>query len=210
MDFTHLPKFIITSSQSEEYGDWVKKVSALVKKPYLHIHNMFTSERWTLDEIRSSYLNATKHNGNVSQSIAWWANRKRRNSKMFIFCTGCNKDVLARITDGREIYPHREDLFNLPFWKCDTCKNYVGCHYKTTTPTKPLGVIATKDILNARKHIHDLLDPIWQDKKIGRKKLYSLLEIKLGYTYHTGDIRDIEEARRIYKIIREIKQTVEK
>lgn len=62
---------------------------------------------------------------------------------MKIYCTGCGKDVQARLTDGAERYPHRPDLYELPFWKCDTCGNYVGCHHKTRAPTKPLGCIAT-------------------------------------------------------------------
>jgi len=40
---------------------------------------MFTRERWTLTEIRENYSKATKHNGNVTPEVAWWANRKRRN-----------------------------------------------------------------------------------------------------------------------------------
>ena len=69
-------------------------------------------------------------------------------------------DVEVRLTNGAEIYPHRKDLSELPFWKCDTCGNFVGCHHKTGDPTKPLGVIPTSEIKRARQHIHRILDPI--------------------------------------------------
>src|SRR5665213_2859178 len=116
---------------------------------------------------------------------------------MMIFCCQCEKDVDARLTDGAEIYPHRDDLHSLPFWKCDTCKNYVGCHHKTSNRTKPLGNIPTKEIKNARQHIHRILDPIWKQGKMPRGKLYTMIAKELGYQYHTAEIKSVEEARKI-------------
>jgi hypothetical protein len=123
---------------------------------------------------------------------------------MKIYCTGCETDVDARLTDGKERYPHHIDLYDLPFWKCDTCGNYVGCHHKTKERTKPLGVIATPEILNARKKIHALLDPLWKQGKIKRGQAYAYVTNRLGYTYHNGEIRTIEEARKIYTIVAEL------
>lgn len=123
---------------------------------------------------------------------------------MKIYCTGCEEEVNARLTDGKERYPHRPDLYDLPFWKCDTCKNYVGCHHKTITPTKPLGVIATADILNARKKIHALLDPLWRSGRIKRGQAYVYVSNRLGYDYHNGEIRSLEEAREIYKLVAQL------
>lgn len=122
-----------------------------------------------------------------------------------IYCCGCGQDVAARLTDGREIYPHRRDLFRLPFWKCDACGNFVGCHHKTDTPTKPLGCIPTKEIKNARQHIHRILDPIWKAKLMNRSKLYREIADRLGIDeYHTAEIRSVEDARRVYGIVKEI------
>lgn len=121
-----------------------------------------------------------------------------------IYCTGCRHDVEARLTDGRERYPHRPDLAEIPFWKCDTCGNYVGCHWKTTRPTRPLGCIATPEILNARKKIHALLDPLWKSDKIKRGQAYAHISKMLGYPYHAGEIRSIEEARTVYRIVAEL------
>lgn len=124
---------------------------------------------------------------------------------MELYCVGCSTKVLARLTDGKEIYPHRKDLYSLPFWKCDTCGNYVGCHHKTKNRTQPLGCIPTKELMNARKHIHAILDPIWQSGKITRNKLYKRISDVVGWKYHTANIRSVEEAREIYKIIKRIK-----
>lgn len=123
---------------------------------------------------------------------------------MKIYCCDCGKDVEARLTDGSETYPHRKDLYKLPFWIC-SCGNFVGCHNKTDNPTKPLGCIPNKEIKGARSHIHELLDPIWKSKIISRTGLYKRLSLKLGYNYHTAEIRSIEEARKVYTKIRELK-----
>lgn len=123
---------------------------------------------------------------------------------MIIYCCGCNADIEARLTDGSVIYPHRKDLHSLPFWMCDTCKNYVGCHHKTNQPTRPLGHIPTKEIRNARQHIHRKLDPLWESGRWKRRSLYAELSERLGYHYHTSEIKTLDEARRIYKIVQDI------
>lgn len=122
-----------------------------------------------------------------------------------IFCSGCNTKVQARLTDGREIYPHRPDLASLPFWRCDTCRNYVGCHHKTKNRTEPLGVIPTPELKSARQHIHRILDPLWKNAGHRRKELYARLSAHMGFEYHTAKLRTLEEARKAYKFIKEIK-----
>ena len=124
---------------------------------------------------------------------------------MKIYCVECNNKIKAVLTNGKEIYPHREDLHKLPFWKCPECNNYVGCHHKTKKRTRPLGVIPTKEIRNARKHIHALLDPIWKNGQIKRGELYNMISKRLGFRYHSADIRSIPEARFVYRIILDIK-----
>ena len=119
-----------------------------------------------------------------------------------IYCCGCGEKVQARLTDGGEIYPHRQDLYSLPFWKCDACGNYVGCHHKTKNRTAPLGCIPTPELKNARNYIHRLLDPIWQSGKMGRKEIYKKRSDELGWKYHTAQIRSVEEARKVYRIVK--------
>lgn len=121
-----------------------------------------------------------------------------------IYCCACDKDVDARLTDGEEIYNHRKDLKGLPFWKCDACKNYVGCHHKTPDRTRPLGNIPTKELRSERQRIHKILDPIWKEGKMERKQVYGLISKKLEYPFHTSEIKTVEEARKIYAIVQEI------
>ncbi len=124
---------------------------------------------------------------------------------MKLYCCGCEKKVEPRLTNGKEVYPHSQDLYRLPFWKCDTCGNFVGCHHKTRDRTRPLGIIATPELKNARQHIHNLLDPLWKNDLISRKKLYEMVSKKLGLReYHTANLGSVEEAREAYKAIREI------
>jgi hypothetical protein len=118
--------------------------------------------------------------------------------------------VDARLTSGAEIYLHRPDLAHIPFWKCDGCGNYVGCHWKTPDRTRPLGNILTREIMEARKHIHAILDPLWKTTKCKakakgqRRKIYAQISNRIGKQYHTGEIKSAEEAREVYQIIQDI------
>lgn len=124
---------------------------------------------------------------------------------MNIYCCGCEKEVEPKLVHGDVIYPHRSDLAELPFWKCNDCGNFVGCHHKTNNPTHPLGCIPTKGIKNARQHIHRILDPLWQSKRYKRGQLYSMIAEHLGRKkYHTADIRSVEEARQVYVFVRNL------
>lgn len=119
-----------------------------------------------------------------------------------IWCCGCTATVTARLTNGREVYPHRRDLHSLPFWKCDTCKNFVGCHHKTKDSTRPLGVIPTPELKTARQHIHRILDPLWKSGRMSRQAVYADLAKRLGIEeYHTAEIRSVDEARAAYQAV---------
>lgn len=115
-----------------------------------------------------------------------------------IFCCCCGHDVEARLTDGQELYAHRPDLWALPFWLCDTCGNFVGCHYKTNDRTRPLGNIPTPELKEARKHLHALIDPIWQSGRMTRRDLYAAISRDIGWKFHTAEVRSIEDARTAY------------
>ncbi len=123
-----------------------------------------------------------------------------------LYCCECSRDVEARLTTGAEIYPHHPDLAELPFWRCDACGNYVGCHHKTKDRTRPLGNIPNQAIRNARKHIHRILDPLWGSSRLKRGHIYGRISAALGYQYHTAEIKTVEEARRVYAIVRQIAQ----
>lgn len=123
---------------------------------------------------------------------------------MELWCCQCGKDVQARLTSGAECYPHRPDLAELPRWICDTCRNHVGTHHKTKNRTAPLGNIPSAEIKRARVLIHALIDPVWKSKRMQRGAIYGKLSKHLGYSYHTGEIKTIEEARNIYRLAKTI------
>lgn len=112
---------------------------------------------------------------------------------MKIYCCECKNNIDARLTDGREVYPHRSDLFSLPFWKCDSCKNFVGCHHKSKTRTKPLGCIPNQEIKKYRVLIHSVIDPLWKEGLASRGHVYQKLSQALGRQYHTAELRDMKE-----------------
>lgn len=122
-----------------------------------------------------------------------------------IYCCGCERDVQARLTFGDEIYPSRPDLASLPFWRCDSCRNYVGCHHKTDKPTRPLGCIPTPELRRARGKIHAILDPLWKSGRIGRRPLYAKIAERMEQrSFHTSHIRTIEQAREVYRVVLQI------
>ena len=126
-----------------------------------------------------------------------------------IFCCGCKTDVTARLTTGKEIYPHRRDLASLPFWKCDACGNFVGYHHKTSDRTRPLGCIPTPEIKTARSHIHRILDPLWKENRVPRRDLYQRIAASIGVAeYHTAEIRSVEQAREVYRVVTEIEASL--
>lgn len=123
-----------------------------------------------------------------------------------IWCCECECDVDARLTDGREIYPHRADLQDLPFWRCDQCLNFVGCHHKTANRTAPLGCIPTPELKVVRQKLHRLIDAIWQSGRIKRLDLYRMISAEVGWNYHTAKTRTVEEAQAVYQIVQKIAQ----
>lgn len=125
---------------------------------------------------------------------------------MKIYCCKCDKDIIARLTNGAEIYPHRKDLHLLPFWKCDECNNHVGCHHKTIDRVRPLGVIPSEEIKKARMMLHRVIDPIWQSKMMTRRQVYKNISDLVGWNFHTAEIRTMDQARMAYKAAKKIAQ----
>jgi len=119
-----------------------------------------------------------------------------------IRCCGCGVKVDARLTNGAEIYPHRPDLHSLPFWKCDGCGNYVGCHHKTRNRTEPLGNIPTPALRDERKRLHDEIDPLWKSGRFSRKELYDMISHHMGFAFHTATLRTVDEAQKVREFVK--------
>lgn len=125
--------------------------------------------------------------------------------ELSIWCCGCNSETLAVLITGADVYPHRRDLSDVPFWRCPTCRNFVGCHHKTAERTKPLGFIATPELKAARQKIHAALDPIWQAKKKPRREIYRIIADKIGVDeYHTAQIISLDMADRVLAVVKQI------
>lgn len=83
----------------------------------------------------------------------------------------------GQLVTGKEIYPHRPDLFCLKFWKCN-CGAYVGCHEAGNgygDGTRPLGTMAGPNLRKARRKAHWAFDHIWRDGMMKRKAAYRRL-----------------------------------
>lgn len=127
---------------------------------------------------------------------------------MRIYCMGCEQVVDARLSSGAERYPHRPDLAAIPQYTHDACGTWVGTHHKSATPLKPLGILATKEMFGYRNLIHGIIDPIWQMKHMKRGQVYAYMNRELGYVFHTGEIRTIDEAKRVVHIAEKLQQKV--
>lgn len=129
--------------------------------------------------------------------------------------------VSARLTTGREIYPHRSDLHGKRFYKCDSCGAFCGCHPGTT---QSLGKPADAETRRARSALHDrVMDPIWRNahlsggyvaaddravnriQKAARARVYQYLAYRLGVKRqdcHTG-MFTLEQCRQAAEILRD-------
>ena len=81
----------------------------------------------------------------------------------------CSCGKTAQLVSGKEIYPHRKDLYSLSFWLCKDCNAYCGCHKGTTTP---LGTLANPELRELRKKCHAEFDPIWKNYSVSRNVAY--------------------------------------
>lgn len=123
---------------------------------------------------------------------------------MLIYCVECKQDVDAKLVTGKEVYPHRSDLYNLLFYKCPACGGFVGTHKDGTN--KPLGCIPTFALKRARIGVHDRMDKLWKSGRIKRKDLYNKISEYMGYEYHNGETRSVEECNKALCVINRIER----
>ncbi len=124
---------------------------------------------------------------------------------MMTTCIHCKQE--CRLTNGKEIYPHRPDLYNKRIWKCDPCNATVGCH---PGGTNALGFAANKQTRDARMKLHNLrLDPIWKNAESGKKQVRSCVYRYLSHMMglppedtHTG-MFTIEQCREAWTILKD-------
>jgi hypothetical protein len=78
-------------------------------------------------------------------------------------------------------------------WFCRKDDAYVGCHNNTT---RPLGVMANKELRGWRIKAHDHVDQLWKTKRL---TLYRRLNDWFGKEVHIGEA-DIDMCRQIIAI----------
>lgn len=112
-------------------------------------------------------------------------------------CEYCNRQA-ERVT-GKAIYPHRPDLHQKSFWRCQPCAAYVGCHPGTWTP---LGRLANAALRRAKSAAHAAFDPLWKTKRMSRSDAYGWLAAELGISKancHIG-MFDLETCQRVVSV----------
>jgi hypothetical protein len=113
------------------------------------------------------------------------------------------------LTDGREVYPHRPDLFDRLYYRCRACGASCGTHRGTD---RPLGSPAGGETKRARAAAHAIFDPLWQakirrdgcSKSKARNAGYQWLAEQLGMPKakcHIG-MMDEATARRVVEVCR--------
>ena len=105
----------------------------------------------------------------------------------------------APLVTGREVYPHRPDLYAKQFYACLPCKAWVGCHPGTT---KPLGRVANAELRGLKSAAHAAFDPLWRDGKAKRGSMYGWLAAQLGVEKHRCHIGyfNEDECRRVIAV----------
>lgn len=109
-------------------------------------------------------------------------------------CNHCQKP--AEWVENKEIYGRNYGKSYMTWW-CRDCDAFVGCHNNTK---KPKGkYLAKKDLREARKKAHAVIDPLWQDGKYERRTVYIRLNEAFGKEVHVGDTETVEECEEIIK-----------
>ena len=96
-------------------------------------------------------------------------------------CPYCQSQ--AELVTGKVIYPHRQDLHSLNFWRCAPCDAYVACHKPGKgygDGSRPLGRLANGTLRRAKRDAHEAFDPIWKLGGMKRKDAYVWLAKELG------------------------------
>ena len=112
-----------------------------------------------------------------------------------ILCPYCFKE--AEWVENKEVYGVNFGKSYM-IYLCRPCNAYVGCHNNTT---RPMGTLANKDLREMRSKAHNLIDPIWQKKKLSRSEVYQVLEYIFKRPFHIAMERE-EALEELFKYSR--------
>lgn len=94
-----------------------------------------------------------------------------------MICPYCN--TKAEWISNERIYGKRYGNSYMCYY-CPQCGAYVGCHNNSR---KPLGTMANAALRKLRQNAHELFDPLWKGKGMGRNKAYKLLQDNTGVAH---------------------------
>lgn len=112
-------------------------------------------------------------------------------------CDDCGAE--AELVTGREIYPHRRDLWGGQYWACLPCRCWVGCHPGSD---KRMGRVANAATRKLKVAAHAAFDPMWKSGRITRKQAYAWLREQTGLSErdcHMGWMSD-EDLKRVAEV----------
>lgn len=120
-------------------------------------------------------------------------------------CRYCNKP--AKFIPNEEIYNGTRYGKSYMMWYCKGCDAYVGTH--ENDPKRPLGELANKELREAKKKAHRIVDRYWRSGKLKRGHVYSRLTKYFGEETHIGwaDVKRANEISEIAPIILEMSKT---
>lgn len=98
-----------------------------------------------------------------------------------VTCNYCGQP--AKLVKGDAIYPNREDLHDLNFWRCTPCNAHVGCHRPGANGgdgTVPLGRLANAELRMWKSKAHAAIDPKWQEDGRPRQEVYARMAAVLN------------------------------
>lgn len=82
-----------------------------------------------------------------------------------VLCPYCNQP--AKLVTGREIKPHRKDLWSRRFWNCTPCRASVSAHKDGWA----MGRLAKGHVSYARMQAHLAFDALWQNPRAAGYKI---------------------------------------
>lgn len=109
-----------------------------------------------------------------------------------IYCCGCQKKVAAHYRNNK--------------WNCADCGSSVECYMGSMNP---IGYLQTPEMINARKHIHEMIRRLANHCGSSTNFIVSCLAHGLGLkTFTTARIKTIEDARDIYRLLLKYEKVV--
>lgn len=109
-----------------------------------------------------------------------------------VTCDYCGQP--AELVGGLVIYPHRHDLRNAKFWRCEPCGAYVGTHANSRKHV-PFGRLAKPELRALKQQVHAAFDPLWQGRETSRSSAYGWLAEAMGIPHGECHIGKFDEQR---------------